>query len=147
MYIQQRGPELPFSLPRDYSGSAFRNEESAPPVSTDLPNIEEPAPIRAAPPAQEEAPPDGSEQQEGEGAEGEDTVTAFAPHGEEAKGGGLLARLPFLSSLLPPPRKRRREKEGGLPEWAMIAVILLLLTNDSEEDDILPFLILLLLWN
>lgn len=137
MYIQQSHPELPFGLPRDYSGNAFRPEEppAAPPEQAE-PNIEEGQ--ESAPQGESEAPTDTDSE----------SVPTLARSGEErGEGkGGLLSRLPFLSSLLPPPR-RRGEKEGGLPEWAVLAVLLLLLGNDSREDDILPFLLLLLLWN
>lgn len=135
MYIQnQPPPEMPFSLPKGYSGNAFAPQPQA-------------EPAQEAPEETETVEPPGtlSEPEQAPAAQAESTE-AFAPaRGEKHTDGGIFSRLPFLSSLLPPSRKKRGGREG-LPEWAVIAVVLFLLL-DSNENDLLPFLLLLLLWD
>ena len=132
MYIQNSNGELPFTLPKGYSGNAFAPTPAPPPP----PEEQETATITPT-----EAPSDREPVQKSEESA---TAPAFAPHREEPRG-GLLERLPFLSSLLPPPRKKHGGK-GELPQWAVIGIILLLLL-DSPENDLLPFLLILLLWD
>ncbi|MBR2010450.1 MAG: hypothetical protein IKA06_01710 [Clostridia bacterium] len=138
MYIQSnKPPDLPFTVPKGYSGNAFAPTPTADPIPHVLPSEPEAPPL---------SPPDVTESeavvpppQEPEAA------PAFAPHHETRREGGIFSRLPFLSSLLPPPRKKHGDKEG-LPEWAVIGIVLLLLM-DSPENDLLPFLLILLLWD
>jgi len=133
MYIQSNNREIPFTVPRGYSGNAF----ATPPAPEPPPEVQE-----AAADTPTEMPIDGETVQKND----EEAVAApaFAPHREGHKG-GIFEKLPFLSSLLPPPRKKRGEREG-LPEWAVIGIVLLLLL-DSPENDLLPFLLILLLWD
>ena len=126
MYIQQPTGDLPFSLPKGYSGNAF---EVAPRPTP--PEAEPIAPTSVTPAPDE--PPEGG------------TAEAFAPAQKQGREGGIFERLPFLSSLLPPPRKRHGEKRG-LPDWTILGIILLLLL-DSPENDLLPFVLILLLWD
>ena len=147
MYIQPTGrkaPEMPFSVPRDYSGNAFRSppeEEFTPPP---------PAEIAVPPPPElafEETEATASSPEEGEGAPlSEEVASEAAEPPAIPTGGGFFSRIPFLSSLLPPPRKHGKEK-GGLPDWVLIAALIFLFGGEGDEDDILPFLLLLLLWN
>lgn len=131
MYIQSNNGDLPFTVPRGYSGNAF-----APPQGPEPPpEVEE-----ASPNAPQEMQNESETVQKNEEA----AAPAFASHRDGHKS-GLLERLPFLSSLLPPPRKKHGEKEG-LPEWVVIGIVLLLLL-DSPENDLLPFLLILLLWD
>ena len=154
MYIQPVGrgtPELPFSVPRDYSGNAFRQESPPspapppadiavplpPPLAFDDVGGEVPPDV----PEMEGMPPDTAPPAAPASATGEEEPPAV-----QAGGGGLFSRIPFLSSLMPPARGRAREK-GGLPDWVLIAALIFLFGGESDEDDILPFLLLLLLWN
>ncbi len=137
MYIQSNNqPELPFTLPKGYSGNAF-----APPVPEPVAHTasNEPEPDPMPPPVvmggEAVTPPPTDAK----------AAPAFAPCGDTQREGGIFSRLPFLSSLLPPPRKKHGEKQG-LPEWAVIGIVLLLLL-DSPENDLLPFLLILLLWD
>lgn len=137
MYIQSnKPPELPFTVPKGYSGNAFSSVPAPEPLARAAPSEPEPAPM----------PP--TEVSEGEAviptpADAE-AAPAFAQHHKTRHEGGIFSKLPFLSSLMPPPRKRRGDKEG-LPEWAVIGIVLVLLL-DSPENDLLPFLLILLLW-
>ncbi len=135
MYIQSNNRELPFTVPRGYSGSAF-----APPAPTPPPPLQEESEHEGEAPTPKEEQPESDTVKDAEQA----AAPAFAPHREKHRG-GLFERLPFLSSLLPPPRKKHGEKEG-LPEWVVIGIVLLLLL-DSPESDLLPFLLILLLWD
>ena len=135
MYIQSNNHDIPFTIPRGYSGSAFAPPENA----TQQHTPEQQEPLAEAPPPKEEPYEETTVKDIKE-----DAVPAFAPH-REARRGGIFERLPFLSSLLPPTRKKQGEKEG-LPEWVVIGIVLLLLL-DSPENDLLPFLLILLLWD
>ena len=138
MYIQSnKPPDLPFTVPKGYSGNAFAPTPAPDPIPHVLPSEPEAPPLPPPDPLESEAvaPPP----QEPEAA------PAFAPRHETRREGGIFSRLPFLSSLLPPPRKKHGDKEG-LPEWAVIGIVLLLLL-DSPENDLLPFLLILLLWD
>ncbi len=138
MYIQSNNqPELPFTVPKGYSGSAFSSVPAPEPLARAAPSEPEPAPIPPPDVAESEAvipPPADAE-----------AAPAFAQHHETRREGGIFSKLPFLSSLMPPPRKRHGKGEG-LPEWAVIGIVLLLLL-DSPENDLLPFLLILLLWD
>lgn len=134
MYIQPTSEDMNgIQLPRDYSGTAFGNEEA--PMST----VQEETATSKTPPAAHEN-------------EGNDAAPAFAPtRKQEAcakkERSGLFSFLsgnPLLSSLLPPPRKGH-EGENDIMQWILVGVVLLILLNDSD-DDILPLLLLLLLW-
>ncbi|MBR2311768.1 MAG: hypothetical protein IKA46_00560 [Clostridia bacterium] len=138
MYIQSNKPsDLPFTVPKGYSGNAFSSVPTPEPLARAAPSEPEPAPM---------PPPEVSE---GEAVipppKEPEATPAFAPLREARREGGIFSKLPFLSSLLPPPRKKHGDKEG-LPEWAVIGIVLLLLL-DSPENDLLPFLLILLLWD
>lgn len=135
MYIQPEREE-PLSIPRNYSGNAFRQPPPMEQPPTEPPP-EPPAEVAtepAAPPIEESPPP----------APTEESVSASARPVEKPQ--GLRGRFPFLASLLPP--SRGEHKKGGiLPEWALIGAVILLFLWEDEENDILPFLLLLLLWD
>ena len=104
---------MPFSVPRDYSGSAFRQEPPPPPPP--------PADIAVPPPPLSLAGEEAELPQEADAEGGEaavaDAEAAFAeetgePPAVPTGGGGLLSRIPFLSSLLPPRRSHGKEKGG-----------------------------------
>ena len=122
MYIQPQS----VTLPKGYSGNAFRQEDTAPP----------PRDAPAKEPEVKEAPPDTP----GGCPPPEDVPVMGPPPKEE----GLFSRLPFLSSLLPPQRKRKEGRCGG--EWLIWGIVLFLLL-DNNENDLLPLLLLLLLWD
>lgn len=139
MYIQNQAPsEMPFTLPKGYSGNAFAPQPPSEPTQ---------ATAEAKELKTEAAdPPRGLSESEHPPEVPAESTEAFAPaRGEKNTDGGIFSRLPFLSSLLPPLRKKRGGREG-LPEWSVIAIVLFLLL-DSNENDLLPFLLLLLLWD
>ncbi|MBQ9097873.1 MAG: hypothetical protein IJY50_00390 [Clostridia bacterium] len=142
MYIQPPERERPtpssegYAIPKNYSGNAFRSDGglSAPPPTPDPPPQEDAAPTSAATqePLAEDVPAWKPQHREERGREREDR-------------GGILSRIPLLSSLLPP--SRGNKKGSLLPEWAVIAAVILLFLWEDDENDILPFLLLLLLWD
>ena len=137
MYIQEKEEERSTRAPLDYSGHTYRVQEDK------AKECEE----------KQEQKADVSEPL----AEPETSAAAptFAQKGgkrcgilENLGGGGLLSRLPFLSSFLPPPREKC-EKERHHGEWwdvALLALAVLCLLGD-RENDVLPILLLLLLWD
>ncbi len=141
MYIQpEREREEPLSIPRNYSGNAFRQvpKEPTPPDPPPILPVappEEPISLSAEPPEQTPI-----------AQQTEESVSTSALIAEKGPLHGLRGRFPFLSSLLPP--SRGEHKKGGiLPEWALIGAVILLFLWEDEENDILPFLLLLLLWD
>ena len=146
MYIQPQA-EQPMQLPRDYSGSAFSQNE-APPVEAISPETgEENREFR------EEAAPESAESVEA-GAFSHRGPPPQETHGQRKPSdppprGGFFGKFPLLSALLPPPRGKDKHGtgllDGDLKEWLLIGVALLLLLRD-QGDDILPLLLLLLLW-
>ena len=151
MYIQptdKRGGELPFAVPRNYSGNAFRAPMAEPEAELTEESAGELTTEEQAPP--EELPAEPGSEQSIEQAEPGEAVAASADFREKSPPfGGILSRIPFLSSFLPPPRggAMRRRSGEGLPEWVVIAAVILLLAGDEGGGDILPFLLLLLLWD
>ena len=127
MYIQPAG-RSPYTvseneavvLPEGYRGNAFdRTPPAEEPKSP--PDAEAPA-VEAVAEAVREAP---------------------AEDAEAAPVGGLLGRMPLLSSLLPPRRSGR--KEGGSD--LLVLGVLFLLLREEGDGDLLPLLLLLLFWN
>ena len=161
MYIQPPPSERePFFIPKGYSGNAFRRplKEQSPPPDPGGEREEQPLPEIGQEMVEnvmenEHIPPNGMENEGGESfgqSEGEPTLPVMVQNGAEKEKshptGGILSRIPFLSSLLPPPRG------GGsagsrLPEWVVIGAVILLLAGDEDGSDVLPFLLLLLLWD
>ena len=144
MYIQpSREEREELTVPQGYSGNAFRQTEPPPPEAPPIeaeeaPNMKaEEAPPAAAEPLPPAEPPEEITEKKAEEAA---PAGAFSSKGE----GGLLSRLPLLSSLLPP---KRGKKSGILPDWVLIAAVFFLFFTEEEETDILPFLLLLLLWD
>ena len=135
MYIQpERENENALSIPRNYSGNAFRiPAEEPPPPDLPAPEITEP-----------QAPPVEQAPSAPEASLGEESIPTGAFAAEKPQ--GLRGRFPFLSSLLPPAREGQK-KGGALPEWALIGAVILLFLWEDEENDILPLLLLLLLWD
>ena len=155
MYIQPVGrgtPELPFSVPRDYSGNAFAPAPPPPPSPPPADIAVPPPPPLAFDGGEDEAAPAAPDISEADGTSDPPADAAVfaeeesAPPAVPAGGGGLFSRIPLLSSLMPPPRGRGKDK-GGLPDWVLIAALIFLFSGEGDEDDILPFLLLLLLWN
>ena len=133
------------AVPPDYSGHSY-----VPPL------VKEEAEDLPVPPEADAAPP-------GAGTREEPSVPAgrFGSERDSKKGGkrgeifggilgegGLLSRVPFLSSLLPPPRGEGegRGRHGALWDYALLALVALCFL-DGKTDDILPILLLLLLWD
>ena len=166
MYIQPTDPKGrvdPFFIPKGYSGNAFRMPEQS---EQDPQPPAESAQMLDAPVQEyseqgtmgetENTPPNGVENEETDPGlspvlldGNEESVPAMAKGGKKEKStptGGLLSRIPFLSSLLPPPRKGGGAG-GRLPEWVVIAAVIFLLAGDEDGGDVLPFLLLLLLWD
>ena len=152
MYIQPSSPPSAeeFSLPKGYSGNAFRRSAS-PEGST--PPTEGGAPLRDTAPAAEpmqapatpvQEPPPGGDTTSAQAQNEAESVPVMGH--TEKQGRGLLGRFPFLSSLLPPPRDRSG-KGGVLPEWLLIGAVILLFFTEEDGNDILPLLLLLLLWD
>lgn len=148
MYIQpDREGGTPLSIPRNYSGSAFRSfPQEGPPQPSPPPaegvREEESIEPSVQPPIQEETPAEAAA-----APSDEEAVPAGAfSGGRDHHPKSLRNRFPFLSSLLPPPREKHK-KDGILPEWALIGAVILLFLWEDEDNDILPFLLLLLLWD
>lgn len=166
MYIQPTDPKGrvdPFFLPKGYSGNAFRlpeqsEQEPQPPGdSRQMPDVPVQEPSEQEMICEtENIPPDGVRNEEKEPDlptlsvdENAEILPAMARGAQKEKStptGGLLSRIPFLSSLLPPPRKGGGAG-GRLPEWVVIAAVIFLLAGDEDGSDVLPFLLLLLLWD
>ena len=166
MYIQPTDPKGrvdPFFIPKGYSGNAFRlpeQSEQEPQLPADSPQMPD---VPAQGPSEQEmtreienTPADGARNEEkesdpapvsiDENAEILPTLAKGAQKEKSTPTGGLLSRIPFLSSLLPPPRKGGGVG-GRLPEWVVIAAVIFLLAGDEDGGDVLPFLLLLLLWD
>ena len=156
MYIQppdRNSGREPIILPRGYSGNAFAREDPRPrpmpppvsrPAPAHVPIEEAQDPIHAPP----EPPTDVLESSKETPPNSPTDLPTDAGVVEEARptlSGGLLSRVPFLSSLLPPSTGKRRG-QGALPEWLLIGAVILLLFTEEGDNDILPFLLLLLLW-
>ena len=138
MYIQ---PPVPgrepqdFSLPKGYSGNAFRR------TPQEVPPAEPPTEVGDGTVNEAEAIPSAVT----EPTENAPKSLPVMGH-SDSRERGLLRRLPFLSSLLPPPRKQRGQG-SILPEWLLIGAVILLFFAEEEGNDILPLLLLLLLWD
>ena len=159
MYIQpsdrraEQAPPFDMIVPKNYSGNAFRSyEQEAEAEHTAMPPPDDPPhndlPTDEMPPSEASAA-QPSDQDDGTipAWNDRDSERKRAPHGQEKEPhGGILSRLPFLSSLLPPPRGKHK-KDGAFPEWIVIAAVILLFFSEDSDNDILPFLLLLLLWN
>ena len=159
MYVQppdngtQQASRPNVIVPKNYSGSAFRQYGRDPEAERPQPPVS-PPPVNEPPPdlPQDEAPvtdlPDG----DGEAipawknSDKNDCEDDRHRKDDREKHGGILSRFPFLSSLRPPSRGKHK-KDGILPEWVVIAAVILLFFSEDGENDILPFLLLLLLWD
>ena len=99
------------------------------------------APISEATEASADAAPERLHEKPAEPPPEEESIPAA-----RMGGGGILARIPLLSSFLPPPRHGTGDKGRSLPDWILTGAVVLLLLAD-EQSDILPLLLLLLLWD
>ena len=144
VYIQENSAEKERTAPPDYRGHTYTAEPVVPPTAQGQEVCEESA-------------------QEQEETEKSTPVGAFLnKNGADcgAKGGkrsdlfgdlslgGLLSRIPFLSSLAPPPRRcgEGERKHSEIWDFVLLGVAVLFLLN-GKEDDVLPLLLLLLLWD
>ncbi len=151
MYIQSpREDAIP--LPRDYSGSTFRQEPQKSDGSEETHPV--PTPVREE---QEEKTPTAAqdtsaEQVAGERENTEDATPAGAFFKEDGHGaprgglGGLFSGASSLLSAFLPPARGSKKRKDSWSEWIVIGIALLLFLND-DADDLLPLLLLLLLWD
>ena len=164
MYIQPQAdaPTSGIYLPRDYSGNAFApQKEPLPNSEEDLPQAEKTQSVQTPTEAQASCEMEPRAECEAEPLQQKDVETGMFSKeasgsgcNEERRGqgfGGLLGKLPFLSSLLPPARHYKEENaqglfSGGGRDLLLLGAMAYLLFFDQSDDGILPLLLLLLLW-